>query len=120
VLIAIPVYIFDIFPMGNVLYIENFLSKSNFYLNLSIFDNVPFKLLISYLTSLSLVYIVYFLKSRFSRSLISQRADLVFLFLSILGLMFFMVISSDYYDRYTLPGFVTFLLLVVIIMHRTK
>ena len=57
-------YGFDLFPLGNVLYIEDLYTKSNFRSNFSLFDNVVFKSFMSLVFSYSVsTFIYYFAKA---------------------------------------------------------
>ncbi len=109
---AATLYRYDVFPLGNVLYVENFLTRTNFQLTLSVFDNVPYKLFLAYLVSLGLVYIFYYVYSNFIKkkqaSTLSQK---YLLFCSVL-LLASILISSDFYDRYLLPALVPFVLFI--------
>ncbi len=111
---AILLYKFDVFPLGNVFYLENLLTKPNFQLNLSIFDNVPYKILLAYLTSLGLVYLFYYLYKHTILSLSRVRLTTVQLYLltSSLLMLASVFISSDFYDRYLLPFIVLFVLFI--------
>lgn len=107
---AVVLYHFDVFPLGNVLYVENFLTRTNFQLNLSIFDNVPYKMLLAYLVSLGIVYVIYYLYVALARkkSLLNLNQS----YLLLCSLIFFasILVSSDLYDRYLLPALVPFIL----------
>lgn len=111
-------YKFDVFPIGNVFYIENLLTKPDFQLNLSIYDNVPYKFLVAYVTSISLVYLVYFSITTVAK--MNSRLNLThrFLLICFVTLFFSVLISSDFYDRYLLPCFVTLVLFFVVLFER--
>lgn len=119
VILAVSVFLFvtifknDIFPVGNVLYIEQLHTKSDFRSNFSLFDNVIFKISLSFLISLG---IFKFLSLSWDRVKIRTiKFDGISLALLVLGLLnyFVTLISSDFYDRYLLPTFVCILILFV-------
>jgi len=104
-------YHFDIFPAGNVLYLEGLHTKSDFRSNFSLFDNIFFKLGFSTLVAFAISRLTLFVKRIIGeKNLKWDRSDM---FLLSLGFMncFVLLISSDFYDRYLLPSFVCFFLL---------
>jgi hypothetical protein len=108
---------FDIFPIGNVLYIEGLYSKSDFRSDFSFFDNIFFKSGFSLIVAYSISKLILFAvsKSKTIAGSVSKYFDAVDLFL-ILNIVFnFLVlfISSDFYDRYLLPAFVSFFILII-------
>lgn len=106
-------YHFDIFPLGNVLYIEDLYTKSDFRSNFSLFDNIFFKLGLSVLVSLAMARLaMFFVQVIRSKKLSWESGDM---FLLLLGLMNcgVLLISSDLYDRYLLPGVAVFWLLLM-------
>ncbi len=108
VFLAIPIFKYDIFPMGNVLYIEALYAKSNFQNNLSLFDNILFKYAISYLISFALIGLLInaflVLKESGLKFKTLQPANL-FLALLVMGNLFILILGNDLYDRYLLPLF---------------
>ncbi|MFZ5425112.1 MAG: glycosyltransferase family 39 protein [Patescibacteria group bacterium] len=107
-LAAVIFYKFDFFPVGNVLYLENLHVKSNFRTNLSLFDNAFFKLVFAGLLGISTSYY-------FSRNKVLAKTNVQTIFLFLLGLFNFLIlfVSSDLYDRYLIPSFITFFILFI-------
>lgn len=108
---------FDIFPVGNILYVEGLYSKSDFRSNFSFFDNIFFKSGFSVIVAYSISKLILFAVSIFKAngSSLFKYFDAVDLFL-ILNIVFnfaVLLISSDFYDRYLLPTFISFFILIV-------
>ena len=116
VLTAIPVayllFTTDLFPMGNVLYIEELYAKSDFRSNFSFFDNIFAKAFLSVVWSFGfskiLFYVVPKLKNIAQR--ISLRKQEIFLLLMAALNFAILLFSSDMYDRYLLPAFLFLML----------
>lgn len=113
--IAYKVYMFDVFPIGSVLYLEGLHLKSWSFQNLSVFDNVFTKALVSLVSSYIAVYFLEFaITSR-------KKLNITGVFLVITALLNFLILlfSSAFYDRYILPGFISFLIFFFV-SHSTK
>lgn len=110
------VFKFDLFPLGNVFYIEGLYAKTGFRSNLSIFDNVLFKLFLSFVVSFSIVTVVRLLIMGLIFLIRRRKASIqdMFLILCSLGFSGTVIISTDIYDRYFLP------LIVVLIVFISK
>jgi len=108
-LIALFLYRTDVFPVGNVLYLEDLYSKSDFRSNFSIFDNILFKITFISLISLSFVKVLLYIKAHF-KSIKLDEIDRFLILTTLLnyGILF---VSSDFYDRYLLPSFTGFFIL---------
>lgn len=108
---------FDIFPVGNILYIEGLYSKSDFRSNFSLFDNIFFKAGLSLIIAYSISRLVIFVISKYKTiaGSISKYFDSVDILLILNVVLNFgvLLLSSDYYDRYLLPAFVCFFILIV-------
>lgn len=113
VIFSAIVYYLDIFSIGNVLYIENLHTKSDFKSNFSLFDNMFFKLGLATLIGYAFSKIVIFFKEKIGDRKCSL--DKIDVFLIVFALLNFgiLLISSDFYDRYLLPVFICFLLLFI-------
>jgi len=108
---TIFLYNFDIFPVGNVLYLEGLHAKSDFRPTFSLLNNIFFKLWFSITVAFALAKGAFFLTDLIKKAKLKwERQDF---FLLSLGLMncFVLLVSSDFYDRYLLPSFVCFFLL---------
>jgi len=109
--IAVPVaYLLfktDLFPMGNMLYIEELYAKSDFRANFSLFDNIFTKLFLAFVWGLGFSKILFYLLPRFRK--IADRGNLrkpeVFILFAAALNFGVLLFSSDMYDRYLLPGF---------------
>jgi len=108
IFLAIPLYKLDIFPVGNVFYVEGFLAKSNFRSNFSIFDNVLFKSFLALLIACACVKFLYMLWTL----RIKITSEILFLGLVTLGMFCILFFGNDIYDRYLLPTFFSFLLCI--------
>jgi len=106
------IFTYDVLPLGSVFYLEGLHAKSGFRTNLSVFDNVIFKLLLSFLSGLSLFNLFYLLVGIRKKA---REKYLPFLELNLLGFFLVLFVASDIYDRYLLP-----LLLVLIIYLANK
>ena len=108
---TIFLYNYNIFPVGNVLYLEGLHAKSDFRINFSLFDNIFFKLWFCVTVAFALAKGAFFLAELVRKAKLKwEKQDM---FLLSLGLMncFVLLVSSDFYDRYLLPSFVCFFLL---------
>lgn len=104
---AVGIFTFDVFPVGNVLYIEKLYTKSNFRTNFSLFDNIYFKTFISAVFSYAISKFIFLVKEK------KFKLKETEMFLVLSGILNFaaLLISSDFYDRYLLPSFLFFLIL---------
>ncbi|MFC1700272.1 hypothetical protein ACFLZ4_01335 [Patescibacteria group bacterium] len=114
------IFKFDIFAVGSVFYIEELYVKSYYRFDLSLFNNIPFKIFISSVTSLCTLKIIYIivkegLRLKISRKFISRNIYLVFM--SLVSLLGFSInfFTQGYYERYFIPPFIIFLILIVIL-----
>jgi hypothetical protein len=108
VYIADQLFKLDVFPVGSVFYVEGLHGKSNYRSFFSIFDNIVFKDFLSVLISLGLVRFSLLLRKK-------NKLDVtgMFLLLNVLGSFAISMFGNDYYDRYLLAAFVSFLLFFV-------
>ncbi|OGC46735.1 hypothetical protein A3F07_03685 [candidate division WWE3 bacterium RIFCSPHIGHO2_12_FULL_38_15] len=118
IFILIYLYNFDIYPVGNVFYLEELYSKSDFRSAFSLFDNILFKSLFVTLTAFCITkFIVFFLERirRYKSNLSIKNMNSVNQFLIILGVSNFIILlfSSDYYDRYLIPSFICLFILII-------
>lgn len=115
-LMAIPVayllFTTDLFPMGNVVYIEELYAKSDFRSNFSLFDNIFFKTFLSVVWGFGLSKILFYVIPKIKN--IAKRIGLhkqeIFLLLSAALNYAVLLFSSDMYDRYLLPVFLFLML----------
>ncbi|KKS21191.1 MAG: hypothetical protein UU80_C0033G0002 [candidate division WWE3 bacterium GW2011_GWA1_41_8] len=111
-------YFFDIFPVGNVLYIEMLYTKSNFRSSFSLFDNTFFKVFLSVVLALALSKMLMNVKIKFDRKTIKSHIgkisapDVFLISLNTLNILI-LLFSSDYYDRYLIPIFAIFSIIYV-------
>lgn len=113
--VSLWIYSLDIFPLGNVFYVESFYAKSNFRTNFSLFDNIFFKLGLSFYISLSLLILLYFLTANLKKALYHSNIKNSFLLLISFGMLSVLFFGNDFYDRYLLPTFISVVLLFVFI-----
>lgn len=101
IILGIHLYSVDIFLLGSVFYLEGFHIKSGYSHDLSIFDNIPFKVFSAFLVSTGSIL---FLIKMFSE-IKSAKNDrkLQFLTLTILGSLLILLLGNDFYDRYLIP-----------------
>ncbi len=107
---ALIVFKFDIFPVGNVLYVEGLYAKSNFKTNLSIFDNSVFKISYAIFIAYFFVVTLYTLKSVGYR----LSGNTVLQLLALLGgsSVLILFLAPDFYERYLVSAWVPFVLLI--------
>ncbi len=108
----IPVYNADIFPIGNVFYIEELYGKSNFVHYIHIFDNIPFKLFLSFYASMMSFGLLHMLSSLFKNT---TRPALTILLCSLgmLGMVIAVALATaEFYDRYLINFFALSILFV--------
>ncbi len=118
----VTVYKMDIFPIGNILYIENIYGKSNFRANLGVFDNVPFTAFMAYYTGLmgfTLVYVLvrsfttFFRHAKKTSFLKINQNTLLFVLITV-GMYLVVLFSHSMFERYFVNMFVTLTVLMVI------
>lgn len=103
----------DLFPVGSVFYIEELYSKSNYRFNLSLFNNIPLKLFISFIIGYSLIKLLsllFTIKTKLKKEDLPQ----MFLTLVMLGAFFINFFANDYYDRYLVPSIFSFIMLFIV------
>ena len=118
------IYLKDIFPLGNVFYIEKLYGKSNFIHELSLFDNIPFKIALSAGISFALVLLVILVAKWIAAknfSLHIRKLSLIIITLSMYAVVFLGVfIAGDFYDRYFINGFLLTIILLGILANNVK
>ncbi len=103
---------FDFFPVGNVFYLEELYTKSDFRSNFSIFDNVffkiPFAALLGYVYANFITKVFLTAKNIKPKVLIKKPLNKELLFLAINAIVYLLIllVSSDFYDRYLIPSFI--------------
>jgi 4-amino-4-deoxy-L-arabinose transferase-like glycosyltransferase len=118
---AYNVFLYDLFPLGNILYIEKLYAKSGFRSNLSIFDNVLFKSVVSLRIGVSAAFVLVLLLAKWckikdyvQKLFIKVKTKELFLVLTTLGMFIILLFPKDTYDRYFLPFIVSLTLLLII------
>ena len=108
-------YVFDFYPVGNVFYIEEIYTKSDFRSTFSLFDNIFFKSFFAVLTAYCITKFLVFMGLKVKAFKYAYCFSATDTFLFILGSLNFLVliVSSDFYDRYLVPSFVCFFLLFI-------
>lgn len=105
VLIGYWAYISNIFPSGNVLYLEGLYAKTTRLVEISLLNNNVVKLVLAVMIGTAVAKIVYVLmKAKYKNSLENQ-----FLVLSFLGSLAALLFANDFYDRYLLPAVIVLL-----------
>ena len=115
--LAYVYYKWDIFRISNVFYLEGLFAKSTTALRQSIFNNISFKIFISYISSLSFLSLAYvfirklinLIKVKEKKSLIKNNLSLFILLVT--TIVFYCLASAsnpvqERYDRYYLNFFV--------------
>ncbi|OGC69766.1 hypothetical protein A2415_04800 [candidate division WWE3 bacterium RIFOXYC1_FULL_39_7] len=105
------VYLLDIFPLGNVFYIEELYSKSGFRSNFSIFDNSPFKIFLIVLIIISTVGLIHTITKNRTKILGKNRKTSNFYLVNLVLQFLLLLVTKDLYDRYLLPVFVLVLII---------
>ena len=102
----------DLFPMGNMLYIEELYAKSDFRSNFSLFDNIFAKLFFAIIWGLGFTKVLFYIIIKFKNrlQLNSLRRQELFLLISFALNLIILSVSSDMYDRYLMPSFLFLLL----------
>ncbi len=120
-LVAWQLYRADIFPMGNVFYLEKLYGKSHFAHFLHLFDNIPFKVFMAYYVSFLLVVSSYYVTRWFRSGVVNLKVVSPSTFLlALVTLGMFAVVYAgiffigDFYDRYFLNGFVLLIILCAV------
>lgn len=105
----------DVFPIGTVFYVEGFYIKSNFRNNFSLFDNVLYKAFVSLLISFSTTYLVVLSYKHLInvRNKIKYSFNNLFMLFVMLGLLSSSFLGNDFYERYLLPFFIIFIIIVI-------
>ena len=115
--ISFFIYKYDIFPIGNVFYVEGLLSKTGFRTNFSLYDNVLFKVVLSFFISFALaklISIVYAYSTNGIGFLKRLTSVYLFLVLCFLGFLITSLLGNDFYDRYLITAFYFFIILLCI------
>ncbi|MFA6981604.1 MAG: hypothetical protein WC243_01085 [Patescibacteria group bacterium] len=112
-ILAVFLFRMDIFPAGNILYIESLHTKSDFRSNFSFFDNVLFKSILSILISFTCIKFLHLVAGTLNRK--KPNVVHIFLVLVFIGMFGTVFIGTDFYDRYLLPAFIPFLALFVLV-----
>jgi len=102
-------YPYDIFKLGNVLYPEGIMIKTNNIHTLSLIDNIPFTVTLTVaclMAVLSVACYVYIQRSRFNNKQ-SVYLGILFVLLTVPVLIY-----DGFFDRYLLNGLIIFLLLI--------
>ncbi len=107
VVLFYPIYKFDLFPIGSVFYLEGLHVKSFAQHNLSVFDNIVFKIFLSSLISFSTSYLLYSLTKRSDLMKNNTNKFLIMVIALNVGALLF---SADFYDRYLLVPGITLLI----------
>ncbi|MCA9750272.1 MAG: hypothetical protein KC414_14275, partial [Romboutsia sp.] len=113
------IYKLDVFPLGNVFYLEGLYLKTDFRINFSLLDNVLIRVIFSVLIALSLILLfIYFFKDfkKYCSSVVSSNVIYKKIYYFMFSLLFllssFIFVSSDFYERYLLPVFIVLLLII--------
>lgn len=110
-LFATLLFMFDIFPIGNVLYIERLFAKTDYVSVITLFDNKIFKIIISTMLGINLAMLGYktLKETRITKSFLLSSEKLTYLALCLLmfGVAF---IAQGSFERY----FINFFVLVTI------
>ncbi|NMB69651.1 hypothetical protein GYA27_00405 [candidate division WWE3 bacterium] len=110
----------DIFPLGSVFYFESLHIKSGFRHSLSIFDNVPAKIVMSVYLGLLISVSAIYVFNKIKKIHINNRVT-VFLWLCVVGVLTPILLTPTVYDRYFTPLIVfTVLLLIPEIKSQSK
>lgn len=104
------IYKHNVFPLGNIFYIEGLYLKSWYKSNLNLFDNPVTKLFVSYLISVGSLVFLYTIYEKIKK--INLEYDNLFLFVTGLGFFLLFVITNDFYDRYAIP-----LILIAVLLY---
>ena len=108
------IYSIDIFDLKNVFHLECFYCESNFYHVPSLFDNIFFKLGISFFISYLIINtIVTIYEKKVFRKIKIDNKNFILIILS-LGMLFITLAVSSFYDRY----FVNLNVLLIILLAR--
>src|SRR3989344_5269618 len=117
ILISFFVYKYDIFPIGNVFYVEDLLSKTGFRTNFSLYDNVLFKVVLSFFISFAFIKLISLVYAHSMKDIgFFKRLTSVYLFLVLcfLGFLITSLLGNDFYDRYLITAFYFFIILLCI------
>lgn len=127
------IYKNNVFSIGNLFYLEGLHARLVPTIRENLFNNVPFKMFISYLVSLSFITLVYYLVReliKFYRSLDVKKvvrlipnlenSSYLLLFISLIGFYLIVMITDRVFDRYLLNFFVILVILVSIYADKYK
>lgn len=106
----------DVFALGNTFYIEGLYAKTDFFHYLSLFDNIPFKVFICFISIFSFFNLIFSLPIKlFKPSWISST-------LGLLGLGMFSVafITDGVFDRYFINFFVIAILILAVVFKHER
>ena len=120
ILISFLIYKYDIFPIGNVFYVEDLLSKTGFRTNFSLYDNVLFKVVLSFFISFALIKLISLVYAYSTKCIgFLKRLTSVYLFLVLcfLGFLIASLLGNDFYDRYLITAFYFFIILLCIFVN---
>src|SRR3989338_6709950 len=115
--ISFFIYKYDIFPIGNLFYVEGLLSKTVFIINFILYDNLLFKVVLSFFISFALaklISIVYAYSTNGIGFLKRLTSVYLFLVLCFLGFLITSLLGNDFYDRYLITAFYFFIILLCI------
>ena len=118
--ISFFIYKYDIFPIGNLFYVEGLLSKTGFRTNFSLYDNVLFKVVLSFFISFALaklISIVYAYSTNGIGFLKRLTSVYLFLVLCFLGFLITSLLGNDFYDRYLITAFYFFIILLCLFVN---
>jgi len=117
-MISYFMYKSNVFPLGNILYLEGLYAKALQLRDVSLFNNFTFKFIVSLLSGFSITKIALILFFEFKRSTQKLLLKLFLLMVFVLTLLL-LVFTNDLYDRYLLPSYLAFLLLVALVANST-
>jgi hypothetical protein len=108
-----PIYNLDIFSLGNTVHVEGLYTKSDYAQGMSLFDNIVFKVALSYYLAVALTCLLFLSIKLFKRFAIKLETDRVLLLLGLTSIFMFLcvVVIPDYFDRY----FINFFVLAIIL-----
>ncbi len=109
------IFKYDVFPLGNVFYLENLYGRTKSIPDFSFFDSIAFKLFLSGLISFGLSSFILGVALQIAKlkKITSISASTAFLLFSSIGMFLILFLSGDIYDRYTLPFFIFCVILYV-------
>ncbi|NMB91986.1 glycosyltransferase family 39 protein [candidate division WWE3 bacterium] len=128
------IYKINIFKIGNLFYLEGLYARLVVNIRQNLFNNVPFKLFLAYLISLSLITLLIWIiqslvskrssleKKNFKINLKSITKDLntLTLIVSIIGFFLIVMVTDRVFDRYLLNFFIFLVILVSYIFSKNR